>query len=158
MDLADRIIAKQQNGTIDSPNGGTYYDDNGMPCWLEDMEHPEVLWDDPNYVASNIMVRSILGSQSGKAELIYKKAGELYEGHEILLQNDANLYRLSKAKKNIKAFVKPQVWKRVYELAPTLNEDKVIVAPGLIWDFKTGKLEKTDGEELSVRRYDGKRS
>ena len=155
MDLADRIIAKQQDGTIDSPNAGTYYDDNGMPCWLEDVNHPEVLWDDPNYVASNIMVRSILGSQSGKAELIYKKDGVLYEGHDILVQNDANLYRLSKAKKNIKAFVKPQVWKRVYELAPTLNTDKIIVAPGLLWNFKTGKLERTDGEELSVRRYNG---
>lgn len=155
MDLADKIIAKQQDGTIDNPNAGTYYDDNGMPCWLEDINHPEVLWDDPNYVASNIMVRSILGSQSGKAELIYKHDGVLYEGHEVLIQNDANLYRLSQANRAIKAFVKPQVWKRVFELAPTLNTDKIIVAPGLVWNFKTGKLEKTDGEELSVRSRNG---
>lgn len=152
MDLADKIIAKQQDGTIDNPNAGTYYDDNGMPCWLEDINHPEVLWDDPNYVASNIMVRSILGVKNGSADLIYTHDGVLYEGHEVLAQNDSNLYRLSKAKRTIKAFVKPQVWKRVAELAPILNTDKIIVAPGLVWNFKTGELERTDGEELSVRK------
>ena len=151
MDLADKIIAKQQDGTIDSPNSGTIFDENGMPCWVDDIKHPETLWDDPKYIASNIMVRSILGSRNGTADLIYKKDGVLYEGHDILVQNDANLYRLSKAKKNIKAYLKSQVWDHVYDLAPVLNTDKIIVAPGLVWNFKTGELEQTDGDELSVR-------
>ena len=151
MDLADKLIAKQQDGTINSPNAGTIYDENGMPCWVEDVNHPETLWDDPKYIASNIMVRSIMGSRNGTAELIYKNDGVLYEGHEVLLQNDANLYRLSRAKKNIKACLKSQVWAHVYDLAPVLNTDKILVAPGLVWNFKTGELEETDGEDLSVR-------
>ena len=151
MDLADRIIAKQQDGTIDSPNSGTIFDENGMPCWVEDVNHPETLWDDPDYIASNIMVRSILGSRNGTAALIYKQDGVLYENHQVLIQNDDNLYRLSKARRSIKPYLKPQIWARVLELAPTLNTDKIIVAPGLLWNFKTGELEQTDGDELSVR-------
>ena len=64
----------------------------------------------------------------------------LYQGNNGILQNQANLYRLSRYKKSIPSNFQQIVWLRLLDLVPVLDKNKIIIAPGLAWDKERGEI------------------
>ena len=64
----------------------------------------------------------------------------LHRSNEIVTQNQTNLYRLSRYNKPIPINYQQIVWLRLLDLVPVLDKNKIIVAPGVVWDRERGEL------------------
>lgn len=86
---------------------------------------------------------------------IYQYQGLLWVHNHILQETKDTYYTMAKYPKQISDPENRYVWRRLRELVPTLNTDKIEVLPGVTFNMITGevKFEKVrtismwDGEE-----------
>lgn len=152
MGIADDIIERQQQTIAEEEQGGkTYVDELGLPVIVKDIDHPEnELKNNIEYIVARIFKQNYDKTLAGYQGLIHKRNNQLFMGNEPIDQTDDNLMRLCKTRYNIPAHIKPQVWERVFDLAPVLSYDRIIISKNLAFNNRTGELEWSDEPFPSV--------
>ena len=128
------IIKKKRD---DGAPEGYYTDDLGF--WVEqdirrkDVRYAEYVLFRCQYLNKNLHVRD----------------GEfLYAGHKMIFPTSTAIADLADLPGKLPSAIVIWVHKRLRQYSPRLNENKIEVKPGLIWDFKEGELI-----EIPRRKY-----
>lgn len=128
------IIKKKRD---DGAPEGYYTDDLGF--WVEqdirrkDVRYAEYVLFRCQYLNKNLHVRD----------------GEfLYAGHKMIFPTSTAIADLADLPGKLPSAIVIWVHKRLRQYSPRLNENKIEVKPGLIWDFKKGELI-----EIPKRKY-----
>lgn len=128
------IIKKKRD---DGAPEGYYTDDLGF--WVEqdirrkDVRYAEYVLFRCQYLNKNLHVRD----------------GEfLYAGHRMIFPTSTAIADLADLPGKLPSAIVIWVHKRLRQYSPRLNENKIEVKPGLIWDFKEGELI-----EIPKRKY-----
>lgn len=128
------IIKKKRD---DGAPEGYYTDDLGF--WVEqdirrkDVRYAEYVLFRCQYLNKNLHVRD----------------GEfLYAGHKMIFPTSTAIADLADLPGKLPSAIVIWVHKRLRQYSPRLNENKIEVKPGLIWDFKEGELI-----EIPKRKY-----
>lgn len=139
MDLASKVIQANEDERIEqeiiqkrSTDGapeGYYTDDLGF--WVEqDIRRKEMRY------AEYILFRC----QYLNKNLHTREGGFLYAGHTLVFPNSASIANLADLPSKLPTAIVVWVHKRLSRDAPRLNEDKIEVRPGLLWDFDKQEL------------------
>ena len=143
MGLADMVIQanedeKVSQELIDKRSGdrapeGYYTDDLGF--WVEqDIRRRGVKF------AEYILFRC----QYLCKKTMMKSGDTLYNERRVVSPVPRQIAYLADLPENIPTATAVWVYKRLLEWAPKLNEKKIIVCPGLIWDYDKGELIEED--------------
>lgn len=102
------------------------------------------------YLAIRVILRN--RKRRGSERLIYvdRELGGIRCGLSMPLDEDkATLLRLS-ASSYTRPGATAYAWEYLHEMLPVLDRSKLVIAPGLIFDRKTGEIIETDGKELTI--------
>ena len=133
--LADKIIHANEQEVVEKRSGdqapdGYYTDDLGY--WVEQdiRKHKERF-------ARYVFVRCRKLNQ----HLYYDTADmKLYNRHEEVEPKVADIVKLANLADMITPAQAIWVYNRLKDAVPRLDRSKLVVAPGLIWDFETAEL------------------
>lgn len=127
MDLAELIIAKGDNEDKDCPDG--YYVDD-MGYWVE----TDIRKDKARY-AEYILFRCL---KKHAFYLIWN--GALYTEHKEVYPTSQCINQLADIPHAITYAQANWVYNRLRECAPTIDETKIYLGRGLVWDFSRGEV------------------
>lgn len=145
MDLADRLIEKTKEVIQEESDGGqTYVDDLGIPTVVADKNNPEELKTNVDYYVARIIKNNEDRVADNKQGRLYRRNNMIFIGKDVVIRSDNNLMRLCKPQWNIPAYIKPQVWDRLYDLLPDFSYDKIVITPHMAFNKETGELEWLD--------------
>lgn len=147
MDLASKVIQANEEERIEqeiikkrSTDGapeGYYTDDLGF--WVEqdirrkEMRYAEYILFRCKYLNRNLHTR---------------EGGLLYVGHTLIFPTSASIANLADLPSKLPTTIVVWVHKRLCRESPRLNERKIEICPGLLWDYDNVKLV-----ELPKRSY-----
>lgn len=143
--LADKIIQANEREAAVSQSGdaapsGYHTDDLGM--WVEDN-----LRDNKARYAEYIFVRC----RKRNRHLYYDSdLAALFNRHTKVEPTVNCILELANIPDMITAAQAIWVYNKLKETAPRLDRSKIVVAPGLAWNIKSGKLEEIKGEYYTV--------
>lgn len=146
MDLADKLIAQQQNRTVDE-NGRewkVFQDNIGLSTYVKNPDKPVEAINDPKYWSIRIRGVNRIKYNKKQQGLLHRRGCVLYVGNEAVARTYDNLCRLADPQFKIPRDLAGRIWDDLYNYAPKLSYDKIGVGPGLLWNKKTGNLEQTD--------------
>lgn len=139
MDLASRVIQANEDERIEqeiikkrSTDGapeGYYTDDLGF--WVEqdirrkEMRYAEYILFRCKYLNHNLHTR---------------EGGFLYTGHTLVFPTSASIANLADLPSKLPITIVVWVHKRLCRDSPRLNERKIEICPGLLWDYDNVKL------------------
>lgn len=133
--LADKIIQANEQEVIEKQSGdaapdGYYTDDLGY--WVEQdiRKHKERF-------ARYVFVRCRKLNQHLYYDTIEMK---LYNRHDEIEPKVADIVKLANLADMITPAQAIWVYNRLKDAVPRLDRSKLVVAPGLIWDFETAEL------------------
>lgn len=137
-DLADRVILANEEKleTQDGPE----LDDIGFP-------YPKVR--NEKTMCEYLTARIIYLNKE-----IYQYQGLLWVHNRIIKETKDSYYTMAKYPKQISDPENRYVWRRLKEVVPTLNTDKVEVLPGVTFNMVTGEVKFEDVRTISS--WDGK--
>lgn len=75
---------------------------------------------------------------------------QVWYGHSWIAETTDTLYRLAEWPYPIKPYQKELIWKKIREVLPVLSRDKYVLSDELIWNRKTGKLEKNSNKPNTI--------
>lgn len=147
MDLASLVIQANederieqeiiQKRSVDEAPEGYYTDDLGF--WVEqDIKRKEQKY------AEYILFRC----QYLNPNIHTREGGRLYAGHTLVLPTSASITSLADTPSRLSPAIVMWVHKRLLRSAPRLDESKIEICPGLLWDFNKQGLVK-----LSKKKY-----
>lgn len=139
MGLADQVIQANEDERIeqelidkrsgDTAPEGYYTDDLGL--WVEqDIRRKKVKF------AEYVLFRC---QRLGKKTLM-KTDHALYHERRMVSPVPRQIAYIADLPESIPTATAVWVYKRLFEWAPKLNEKKIIVCPGLMWDYEKGEL------------------
>lgn len=139
MDLASRVIQANEDERIeqeiikkratDGAPEGYYTDDLGF--WVEqDIRRKEMRY------AEYILFRCKYLNQN----LHTRAGGLLYAGHTLVFPTSASIANLADLPSKLPITIVVWVHKRLCRDSPRLNERKIEICPGLLWDYDNVKL------------------
>lgn len=134
-DLADKIIKATEQEIIEKQSGdqapeGYYTDDLGYWVELDIRKHKEKF-------ARYVFVRC----RKRNPHLYYDTDEmKLYNRHEVIEPKVADIIKLANLADMITAAQAIWVYNRLKDTVPRLDKSRLVVAPGLIWDFETAEL------------------
>ena len=133
IDLADAIIKQQERRpTSDAPEG---YRLDDMGYWVE----VDIDSDKARY-AEYLLFRILR-----KHNNIYMRYGRLYCGHRSLEGTTQEVLELADSPvAHVRAGQAAWIFNRLRELAPQIDENKILVAPDMFWDMKEGDFVDID--------------
>lgn len=79
---------------------------------------------------------------------LYVKDGKIYAGREEVVENRQNLYKVARWCHPLKDHQVQWLWARIKEFLPELDDSKLIVGPGVLWDRETGELRFEDPDSM----------
>ena len=139
MDLASRVIQANEDERIEqeiikkrSTDGapeGYYTDDLGF--WVEqdirrkEMRYAEYILFRCKYLNRNLHTR---------------EGGFLYAGHTLVFPTSASITNLADLPSKLPTTIVVWVHKRLCRDSPRLNERRIEICPGLLWDYDKVKL------------------
>lgn len=151
MDLADKLIQKQQSVLQEESDGGqVFVDDLGIPTVVKDKDNPVELKNNVDYYVCRIIVSNNKKVAKHSQGRLYKMGDVIYVGTDVVQRTDSNLFRLCSPQWQIPTFLKPQIWDRLFELLPEISRDKIIISDHLSFDKKEGDIEWSDDEQLTT--------
>lgn len=133
--LADKIIQANEQEVVEKQSGdqapeGYYTDDLGYWVELDIRKHKERF-------ARYVFVRCRKLNQ----HLYYDTANmKLFNRHEEVEPKVADIVNLARLADMITPAQAIWVYNRLKDAVPRLDRSKLVVAPGLIWDFETAEL------------------
>lgn len=146
MDLASKVIQANEDEIerevikkkrSDGAPEGYYTDDLGF--WVEqDIRKKDVRF------AEYVLFRC----QYLNPDLNKRDGGFLYVGQRIVFPTSNGIADLADLPGKLPPAIVLWVHKRLYQYAPRLNESKIEIKPGLLWDLKRGELV-----ELPKKKY-----
>ena len=139
MDLASRVIQANEDERIeqeiikkratDGAPEGYYTDDLGF--WVEqDIRRKEMRY------AEYILFRCKYLNQN----LHTRAGGLLYAGHTLIFPTSVSIASLADLPSKLPTTIVVWVHKRLCRDSPKLNERKIEICPGLLWDYDNAKL------------------
>ena len=123
--LADKVI--QANEEIRQEPDGPELDDIGFP-------YPKVR--NEKTMCEYLTARIIYLNKE-----IYQYQGLLWVHNHIIKETKDSYYTMAKYPRKISDPENRYVWRRLKELVPTLNTDKVEVLPGVTFNMVTGEVK-----------------
>lgn len=149
MDLASRVIQANEDEAIeqeiikkkrgDSAPDGYYTDDLGL--WVEqDIRRKSVRF------AEYVLFRC----QYLNSNLHVRDASMLYAGHRLVFPTSNSIADLADLPGRLPSPIVIWVYKRLMRNSPKLNNSKIEIKPGLLWDIKNGRLVKKDEKEYKT--------
>ena len=137
--LADKIIHANEQEVIEKQSGDTapegfYTDDLGYWVELDIRKHK-------TRFARYVFVRC----RRRNAHLYYDTQDMvLYNRHDVVEPKVADILKLANLADMITPAQAIWVYNRLKDTVPRLDRSKLVVAPGLIWDFETSELVEVD--------------
>lgn len=137
--LADKIIHANEQEVIEKQSGDTapegfYTDDLGYWVELDIRKHK-------TRFARYVFVRC----RRRNAHLYYDTQDMvLYNRHDVVEPKVADIVKLANLADMITPAQAIWVYNRLKDTVPRLDRSKLVVAPGLIWDFETSELVEVD--------------
>lgn len=131
--LADKVI--QANEEIKQEPEGPELDDIGFP-------YPKVR--NEKTMCEYLTARIIYLNKE-----IYQYQGLLWVHNRIIKETKDSYYTMAKYPRKISDPENRYVWRRLKELVPTLNTDKVEVLPGVTFNMVTGEVKFEDVRTIS---------
>lgn len=131
--LADKVI--QANEEIKQEPEGPELDDIGFP-------YPKVR--NEKTMCEYLTARIIYLNKE-----IYQYQGLLWVHNRIIKETKDSYYTMAKYPRKISDPENRYVWRRLRELVPTLNTDKVEVLPGVTFNMVTGEVKFEDVRTIS---------
>lgn len=131
--LADKVI--QANEEIKQKPEGPELDDIGFP-------YPKVR--NEKTMCEYLTARIIYLNKE-----IYQYQGLLWVHNRIIKETKDSYYTMAKYPRKISDPENRYVWRRLKELVPTLNTDKVEVLPGVTFNMVTGEVKFEDVRTIS---------
>lgn len=139
MDLASKVIQANEDERIeqeiiakrstDGAPDGYYTDDLGF--WVEqDIKRRETRY------AEYILFRCLYLNKN----LHIREGDILCVGHNIVFPTSAGIASLADLPSQLPSSIVLWVHKRLCNSVPKLNESKIEIAPGLLWDYNKGDL------------------
>lgn len=122
----DALRRKKENARLESAEfkGRSEYDELGLK-----------IKDTSDYTVARILkLNPELHTDQGR-RIIYDRGG-------IIIQNSANLYRLSQSRRMISPNFQQIIWAKLLILLPVLDNNKIWVCDDLIWDAEKGELSE----------------
>lgn len=123
--LADKVI--QANEEVKQESEGPELDDIGFP-------YPKVR--NEKTMCEYLTARLIYLNKE-----IYQYQGLLWVHNRIIKETKDSYYTMAKYPKQISDPENRYVWRRLKELVPTLNTDKIEVLPGVTFNMVTGEVK-----------------
>lgn len=136
-DLADRII--DQNAAKEEPTRPILFDIKEVGQ-LDEFGMQICNVDD--YLVARLLYLDYHEQVAGGR--LYLKNGEVYANKVKIEENKNNLYRLARWRYPIKEHQVQWLWARIKEFLPELDESKLMIAPGVLWNRDTGDIEYRD--------------
>lgn len=130
VDLADKVIQANEAETRHDKPEEVKLDDIGFPLPKPDTEHA---WCE--YLTARILYLN---------DRMYKHQGLLWIQDELVRENKNTYYRLARYPKAISDPECQYVFRRLKELVPELDTDKIAVLPGWTFNRKTGEFKEED--------------
>ena len=152
MDLADKLIAQQQEYTIDE-NGSewrVFRDNIGLSTYVKDPDNPSEIIHDPKYWSIRIRGINRIKYNKNKQGLLHRRGCLFYIGDEVIQRNYDNLCRLAEPQFKIPRDIASRIWDDLYDYVPKLSYDKIAISPNLVWNKKDGILEQMDDPILTT--------
>ena len=149
MDLANRVIQANEDERIereiikkkrgDEAPDGYYTDDLGF--WVEqDIRRKDVRY------AEYVLFRC----QYLNKDLHTRDGGILYAGHRVVFPTSNSIADIADLPGKLPSAIVIWVYKRLCQYSPKLNSNKIEIKPGLLWDFKNGRLVKKDKKDYKT--------
>lgn len=136
INLADAIIRQNERSPSGNTPEGYYQDDMG---YLVELNLAENKARYAEYLLFRILRRH---------PNLYMRYGRLYCGHRLLSGSTQEVLELADSPDaRCRAGQAAWIFNRLRELAPEIDETKILVAPGLYWD--TDKAELCNLDELT---------
>lgn len=140
MDLAEKVIQANE----DDINGakGRNTDELGLG-----------IADTPDYIAARIIYRNTLEREKDPSvPLLHTRRHrtEIWLGNEELTCAPNTVYRLSAARRTLKAYEIRIVWEILMKHLPYLDTSKIMVSPHYYWDTERGELCYSKEELLGI--------
>ena len=137
--LADKVIEaneRENNSSNDTAPEGYYTDDLGM--WVErDIRKDAALF------ARYVYVRC----RKLNPHLYYDNVElTLYDHHKKIEPTIRDIVDLANLADTIRPAQAIWVYNKLKETVPRLDRSRILVAPGLAWDFETARLVKITGK------------
>lgn len=148
MDLASRVIQANEDEVErevirkkrgDGAPEGYYTDDLGF--WVEqdirrkDVRYAEYILFRCQYLNDNLNTR---GSEF------------LYAGNRLIFPTSNNIADLADLPGKLPPSIVIWVHKRLCQYSPRLNESKIEIKPGLLWDIENGRFVKKDKKDYKT--------
>lgn len=144
-DLADLIVEANENEQRRKSSGDTapegYYTDD-LGYWVEQ----DIKKDKARFAQYVLFRCRILNSH------IYYDAETLtlFNRHTVITPTINSILLLAKTPDMITQAQAIWIYNKLIEAAPRLDHNRVLVAPGLAWDFKRGELVEIKGKYYTV--------
>lgn len=126
--LADKVIAA--NNEQDKQPDGVMLDDIGFP-----LPKVETKKSHCEYLTARILYLN---------NRIYLHHGLLWLEHTPIKESKNSYYRLAKYPGSITDAECEYVWRRLKEIVPVLDTDKIAVLPNLTFNMKTGEVKEEE--------------
>ena len=130
VDLADKVIQANEEESRANESEEVKLDDIGLPLPKPDTEHA---WCE--YLTARILYLN------GR---MYKHQGLLWIQDELVRENKNTYYRLAKYPKQISDPECQYVFRRLKEIVPELDTDKIAVLPGWTFNMRTGEFKREE--------------
>ncbi len=132
MGLADKIIEANQKPKEEPKDSKYFVDDLGIPIKKDYRKDYRVYTE---YLTARIFMLN---------EGLNKRDDLLFNHNEIVQPTAETIALLARYSEPIPRSLVVNVHRRVWELAPRLNPDIIVVAKGLGWDLTKGEFVKMD--------------
>lgn len=130
VDLADKVIQANEEESKANEVEQQKLDDIGFPLPKPDTEHA---WCE--YLTARILYLN---------NRMYKHQGLLWLGNDLVRESKNTYYKLAKYPKQISDPECQYVFRRLKELVPELDTDRIAVLPGWTFNRVTGEFREED--------------
>lgn len=149
MDLAERVIQANEDEVIKTlePSPDDYYEDDMGYLVEKDIRR------DRERFARYVYMRCRRLNPK-----LYTNKGVLYNSHAIIRSTSLEIAKLANMAEPILSTQAAWVYRRLEDTVPHLDESKIEISPGVLWDYNTLEIEEIPTEKyITIKQERRKR-